>query len=370
MGVGCTCCMRYLRNPRIVVVLLVMALLALTPVGASAQSKSDVNSAKSAADRAYEALEKADAELEAGLEELERINGKLYNLNWRIEKLAASIKTYQQDVEDLESRARALVIDAYTSGGRSVMATAFTAGNIQDLITTQTLYDKATTQDLASLDQLGAVNRQMDRLTVELAEKQAEVEVLQAQQAEAVASLTEIQARADAAHAEAKAKYQTVYAKYKERLAREAAARAARKSGPSAGVPGITKGVVCPVKGSTYFIDSWGYGRSGGRAHHGTDMMARAGTELVAMTSGRVRINSHSLGGRQVYLYGDDGITYYYAHLSRWVSGMSTGDRVNKGQTVGFVGDSGNARGTPHLHLGIIVGGIYVNPYPTVRPIC
>ncbi|KAA3637643.1 MAG: hypothetical protein DWP92_07455 [Armatimonadetes bacterium] len=362
--------MRNLRNPRTLLVLLVLALLALTPVGANAQSKGDVDTAKSAADRALEALEEADAELAAGLEELERINGKLYNLAWRIDKLDEALYTYGQDVSNLEIRARDLVIDAYTSGGRSVMTTAFTAGNIQDLITTQALYDKATTQDLAELDQLGAVRRQMDRLTVELIDKTAEVEVLKADQAAVVASLSEIQARADAAHAEAKEKYQSVYAKYRARLAREAAARAARASGPSAGIPGLTKGVVCPVKGSNYFIDSWGYARSGGRSHHGTDLMARNGTELVAMTSGKVRLNSHSLGGKQVYVYGDDGITYYYAHLSKWVSGMNTGDRVNKGQTVGFVGDTGNARGTPHLHLGMIAGGVYVNPYPTVRPVC
>lgn len=362
--------MRYLRNPQTLIVLLVLALLALTPVGASAQSKGDVNTAKTAADRALAALEEADAELTAGLEELESILGKLYNLNWRIDKLNEALHTYGQDVSDLETRARDLVIDAYTSGGHTVMTTAFTAENIQDLITTQALYDKATTQDLAELDQLAAVNRQMDRLTIELVDKQAEVEVLKADQAVVVASLAEIQIKADAAHAEAKTKYQTVYAKYKARLAREAAARAARASGPSAGVPGLTKGVVCPVKGSNYFIDSWGYARSGGRSHHGTDLMARNGTELVAMTSGKVRINSHSLGGKQVYVYGDDGITYYYAHMSQWVSGMNTGDRVNKGQTVGFVGDSGNAKGSPHLHLGMIVGGTYVNPYPTVRPIC
>jgi len=362
--------MTYLRNPRFLIALLVLALLALTPVAASAQSKGDVNTAKSAADKALDALEAADGELSAGLEELEGIQGKLYNLEWRVGRLASAITEYGDNVVNLEGRAKDLVVDAYISGGRSVMTTAFTAGNIQDLITTQTLYDRATTLDLAELDQLGAVQRQMDRLTVELNDKQVEVEALRQDQAAAVASLAEIQDRAEAAHAEAKSKYREVYAKYKARLAREAAAAAARASGPSAGIPGQTQGVVCPVKGSNYFINSWGYPRSGGRTHKGTDIMAAYNTELVAMTSGSVRLNSHSLGGRQVYLYGDDGVTYYYAHLSKWPTGLNTGNRVNKGQTVGFVGDSGNASGTPHLHLGMIAGGVYVNPYPTVRPVC
>ena len=99
-------------------------------------------------------------------------------------------------------------------------------------------------------------------------------------------------------------------------------------------------------------------------------MMAAYNTKLVAMTSGSVRVNSHRLGGRQVYVYGDDGVTYYYAHLSKWASGLTSGQRVSKGQLVGYVGDSGNASGTPHPHLGMIAGGVYVNPYPTVRPVC
>jgi murein DD-endopeptidase MepM/ murein hydrolase activator NlpD len=362
--------MRYWRNPHVLIVLLVLALLALSPVGANAQSKGDVDKAHTAAHLAFEILEAADAELEAGLEYLEDIQGQIYNLNWRMDKLSHAIDEYGTNVTNLEDRARNLVVDAYTNGGRTVMTTAFTAQNIQDLITTQALYDRATTLDLAELDQLGAVRRQMDRLTVELLDKEVETEVLEAEQAVIVESLSEIQGRADAIHAEARTKYRTAYAAYKVRLAREAAARAARASGPSAGIPGQTKGVVCPVKGSNYFIDSWGYPRSGGRTHKGTDMMAGYNTELVAMTSGTIRLNTHSLGGRQVYVYGDDGVTYYYAHLSKWPTGLNSGQRVNKGQTVGFVGDSGNASGTPHLHLGMIAGGTFVNPYPTVRPAC
>jgi peptidoglycan LD-endopeptidase LytH len=361
--------MKYLRKPLYLAPLLLLALLALPPITASAQSKSDVDNAKSAADRALQAVEEADAELAAGLEELERIQGQIYNLNWRIDKLAAALTEYGQEVTDLEERARNLVIDAYVAGNSNAMTTAFTAVNIQDLITTQALYDRAATRDLNELDQLAAIRRQMDRLTDELTIKEGEVKALQAEQEVVVAQLAVSKDKADKAHAEAKAKYASVYAKYKARLAREAAAAAARASGGAAGIASQTKGVVCPVAGPNYFINSWGYPRSGGRTHKGTDLMAAYNTPLVAMNSGTVRLNSHSQGGRQTYVYGDDGITYYYAHLSQWPGGLSSGQRVNKGQIIGYVGTSGNAA-TPHLHLGMIAGGVYVNPYPTVRPIC
>ncbi len=362
--------MRYLHFPKFLVPLVLLALLALTPVAANAQSKGDVAKAKTAAELARDDLEAADAELEHGLDDLERIQGKLYNLLWRIDKLGSALTEYGDDVTGLEERARLLVIDAYVSGGNGVITTAFSAGNIQDLITTQALYDRAATRDLNQLVQLGAVRRQMDRLTDELSVKETEAEGLKAEQQEVVAALAEIQERAETIHADARSKYRTMYAKYKAAVARRAAAAAARASGGAAGIASQTKGVVCPVKGSNYFINTWGYPRSGGRTHKGTDMMAGYNTKLVAMNSGSVRLNTHSQGGTQVYVYGDDGITYYYAHLSKWASGLKSGQRVSKGQLIGYVGDSGNARGTPHLHLGMIAGGVYVNPYPSVRPVC
>jgi murein DD-endopeptidase MepM/ murein hydrolase activator NlpD len=361
--------MKYVIAPRFILPIVLLALFALTPVAANAQSKGDVSKAKTAAELAHDELEAADGELEDGLEDLERIEGKLYNLLWRIDKLGLALAEYGDDVDSLEERARLLVVDAYVSGRSGFVTSAFSAGNIQELITTQALYDRAASRDLNQLDQLGAVRRQMDRLAEELSAKEIEVEGLRSEQQAVVASLAEIQQRAESLHAEAQSKYRTMYAKYKAEIARRAAAAAARASGGAAGIPSQTKGVACPIKGSTYFIDTWGYPRSGGRTHKGTDMIAARGTKLVAMRNGTVRLNSHSLGGRQVYVYGDDGITYYYAHLSGWSSGLRTGQRVSKGQLIGYVGNSGNAT-TNVLHLGMIVGGVYVNPYPTVRPIC
>lgn len=364
--------MTVLRRLRPLIPILLVSLAALAPIPASAQSKSDVERAKSAEEAAYEALLAADAELNAALEELERIQGKLWNLEWRIDQLTQRIGEYETDVSSLEENARRLVVEAYTNGGSDLITAAFAAGSIQDLLTSQVLIDKATSHDLVALDRLSAVNREMDRLQVDLDAKTVEVEAVRAEQASVVLQTEEIRDRARKVHDDAKAKYASVYARYQERLAREAAARAARSSGAAAGLPSrVTNGVVCPVAGGASFIDSWGYPRSGGRTHKGTDMFAPRGTPLVAMYSGSVRVNSHSLGGKQVYVYGDNGLFYYYAHLDGWASGLSTGDRVDRGQVIGYVGDTGNAWGTPHLHLGMgPIGGGLVNPYPTVRAAC
>jgi murein DD-endopeptidase MepM/ murein hydrolase activator NlpD len=375
---------------RVLVPVLVLALLALIPVTASAQTETDVENAKTAEDDAFAKLIAVDQKLEDELYELEDIDGQIYNLEWRISKLETALSEYAGNVDSLEDRAKLIVYEAYTSGGRNMVTTAFSANDIQDLITSQALFDAATTRDLAQLDQLAAVGRQMDRLNEDLGIKEAEVQELRSEQQTLISHLEEDRAAADKLHAEAQRKYADTYKKFKAEQARiaaekaaaaaraEAAAAAARaasssssggSSGAAAGVPASTVGVNCPLPNGSSFIDTWGYARSQGRTHKGTDMIASRGSIIVAMRAGTVRMNWHSLGGRQVYVNGTDGITYYYAHLSGYPSGLTNGQRVSQGQAIGYVGSTGNAT-TNVLHLGMIVGGRYVNPYPTVRRAC
>jgi murein DD-endopeptidase MepM/ murein hydrolase activator NlpD len=94
-------------------------------------------------------------------------------------------------------------------------------------------------------------------------------------------------------------------------------------------------------------------------------MIAPAGTPLQAVVSGFVEHHSNSLGGVTIALLGDNGNRYYYAHLSTY-EGLA--GRVEQGQVIGYVGDTGNATGVPHLHFEIRPGhGVPVNPTPSVR---
>ncbi|HZF67793.1 MAG TPA: M23 family metallopeptidase, partial [Gemmatirosa sp.] len=126
-----------------------------------------------------------------------------------------------------------------------------------------------------------------------------------------------------------------------------------------------------PVQGrSARSVQSfWGADRDGGaRAHQGIDIFAPRGTPALAATDGVVRhVGENRLGGRVVFLYDPaGGQSLYYAHLD--AQAVTGGQRVRAGDTLGFVGNTGNARTTsPHLHFGIYRGGEgAVNPFPYV----
>ncbi|HHC08242.1 MAG TPA: hypothetical protein ENK55_05960 [Actinobacteria bacterium] len=376
---------------RSLAVALLVALVGGVPVAATAQTRRDVEKAEEQLERAqqqrkakYREWIAAQNDLEVAVAHYEEIVQQLEELELRIHRVQDTIRRYETEAIDLRRRARELVYEAYTSSSPGLVSVAFEAGSIQDLLTSQVLIDEATNQDLAALDRLEAVKRDLDRLRADLEEDEAEMRRLEEDAERLVERMAELFEAAERAYAEASAAERRAIDKLAKERAEFAAAEARRKaeqalraranaSGAAAGLPPeATPGFVCPVDGRTSFINSWGFPRSGGRRHKGTDMFAKRGTPVQAVVDGVVRFRTVRLGGTVAYVYGDDGNKYYYAHLDGYVPGIVDGQRVSKGTDIGYVGNSGNARYTsPHLHFEIRVGGTRsVNPYPTVRYYC
>ncbi|WP_338872569.1 M23 family metallopeptidase [Spirosoma sp. SC4-14] len=127
-----------------------------------------------------------------------------------------------------------------------------------------------------------------------------------------------------------------------------------------------------PVKGrdSRQISSFFGASRDAGRRRHeGVDIFAPRGTPAVASVDGVITgVTTNSLGGNVVFLSDNDrAIRLYYAHLDRW--NVNTGQRVTIGDTVGFIGNTGNARTTgPHLHFGIYgFNEGAIDPLPFIR---
>ena len=117
-----------------------------------------------------------------------------------------------------------------------------------------------------------------------------------------------------------------------------------------------------------HLTDTWGAARSQGRSHEGIDIFAARGTPIRATTQGIVsKVGENTLGGRVVVVVGPGGAGHYYAHLEDYAD-ISPNDWVDAGDIIGYVGDSGNAKGTPpHVHYGIYISGSAVNPYPLLQ---
>ena len=97
----------------------------------------------------------------------------------------------------------------------------------------------------------------------------------------------------------------------------------------------------CPVQGTMHHMNDWGFPRSGGRFHEGNDLFADRGTPAVAVVGGTAVQADGPIGGHQVKLVGDDGVTYYYSHLDRF----GAAGRVAAGTVIGYVGKHGQRRG-------------------------
>lgn len=135
--------------------------------------------------------------------------------------------------------------------------------------------------------------------------------------------------------------------------------------------------LVMPVDGVTLgqIADTYGAPRWD-RSHEGVDIFAPRGTPVRAAAPGFVyRIDDLSLGGLSVTIFGDGGRRYFYTHFDSVPPELREGQRVEVGDLIGYVGNSGNAAGTPtHLHFGVYSGEDEnlcewraLNPLPILR---
>jgi murein DD-endopeptidase MepM/ murein hydrolase activator NlpD len=123
-------------------------------------------------------------------------------------------------------------------------------------------------------------------------------------------------------------------------------------------------------------VDTYEQPRSGGR-HEAIDILAPRGTPVHAVDDGKlVKLFASVPGGLTVYQFDPEGrLAYYYAHLDRYADGLKEGMMLRRGDLIGYVGLTGNAGQTPHLHFAVFrLGperqwwkGDPVNPYPALR---
>ncbi len=147
-----------------------------------------------------------------------------------------------------------------------------------------------------------------------------------------------------------------------------------------ASVDAAPDGLLLPVQGvlPSQLRDTFTDARSEGRVHDAIDIMADAGTPVLAVADGTVeKLFDSKRGGLTIYQFEPSGRwCYYYAHLQRYADGLSEKQVIKRGDVIGYVGSTGNASAeAPHLHFEVhVLGpekqwwkGQSINPYPLLK---
>ncbi len=277
---------------------------------------------------------------------------KLDHTRVEIARLDSELGAAQARLAEVNGRLSQRAQEMYRTGGADYVGILLSSDDFDEMLLRLEYVQRIGQQDADIIAEVESLKASLETSRVEL-------EGLKAVQAEDAAKLKEEAQRVDA---ELKSQ-QAEYDKLQKQLAAALAAEKARKQASSAKVG--PNGMVFPVAGPCTYTDTWGDARSGGRSHKGTDIMANEGVPCVAVLSGEVRAKDNSLGGKTIWLTADNGWAFYYAHLSSY---KVTSGRVQAGQVIGYVGSTGNAGSTNHLHFEIHPGGgAAVNPYSYLR---
>ncbi|MEX0755153.1 MAG: peptidoglycan DD-metalloendopeptidase family protein [Actinomycetota bacterium] len=324
----------------------------------------------------------AETQLNAAEADLQRVAAAWSQAQADLAETQDQIDLTQERVDDTRSQLLAIqgrledrAIEAFMTGGSAadldVLLASDDFGDFSDRLefvgnVVDKDLDLATAAEVQRVE-LERAEAELEALEEELSDEQAEL----ARQRDSLASEVD---RLEALKQQLEDKLAAEREAAREAAAEAAAAEAAStdtSGGGGGGGEPVGSGAiqVCPVQGGASFTDSYGDPRSGGRAHAGQDLLAPAGTPVVAVHSGSASQSTNSLGGLTVGLNHDGGGWTYYAHLS----GYAAGGHVSAGTVIGYVGSTGNAGSINHLHFEYHPGGAGaapVNPYSMLTAVC
>jgi murein DD-endopeptidase MepM/ murein hydrolase activator NlpD len=394
-------------RPKVILPLALVAAL-LLPAGPVVAQTPEQD--QRAAEQAVRQIEDARAQANAAAAALDRAETEYAEVQDELEQLSVRQAATQARLGTLQTDLQRVALQRYTRGDVSMLPLAVSTADLTAQVRADAMLRFFALGSNDAVDQFQQVNEDLDAQNAELErakakseETMASLESAREQLTKRIAALQEAEKKRqadavvrrllEARRAEERRREEAAAAAEAAReeaatraAAREQAASATRVSrgvavGPSSSrssgrtsaptarpsPPSAGRGMVCPVAGAHAFVDTWGAARSGGRSHQGVDMMGSRGTPIVAVVSGTAQPKHNRLGGNAVWLSGSNGVKYYYAHLDRF----GASGAVGAGTVIGYMGDTGNARGTVHLHFEVHPGGgRAVNPTPYVRGAC
>lgn len=301
----------------------------------AARLQAEVEASSGKLGAAQRELDRLVASFEAGQTALQTLQNEIAAAEARHAELEAQIAAVQGSINQRAN-------SNYRSGPTQLLNVILGARTFRQLATAVDFFESVSTADSQALNTIRQLKDETARLKGDLDAKKVDqeqaVEALKRRQADMQGSLRS--------------------------LARQYEAVKTRLDSSKAGF-------AFPVKAPYSFVDTYGAPRAGYRRHQGVDIFAVSGTPVLAVVNGVVEEKGvNGLGGNKLWIRSPgDNWRYYYAHLSGFAAGIGNGTRVKKGQVIGYVGNTGNARTTPpHLHFeSHVPAGAATNPYPILR---
>lgn len=384
---------RSLRS-RAVIALVVGAAITVVMAGGDRVLANDLERIESEIADAREERSVVQDRIDQATRSYEELVARIATLDAEREELEADVVGLRGDLDELGELVTDRLRAVFKHGSGIDPLTVFLASEDPQAALTRAetvqravAADRARTEDLAAARvRLAAaedrLEDQQDTLDVARDEQAAARDELQASYEALGSQVTELEEELQAE--QARLERERLEREREERLERErrqaAAADSSSGTGTSGSASGATtsspaptsaSGMACPLDHPRSFIDSWGYARSGGRAHRGTDLMGPRGIPVRAITSGVWSIQRPGpSAGLWAILRADNGDHFWYLHLDSHT--VANGARVSAGQQVGTNGSTGNAvAGAEHVHFEHHPGGgRAINPYPLLRRVC
>lgn len=356
---------------------LVAALLAASsPIASASQfppqlpSQADMDRLNVQLESTLKQVRSAQARLDAVVRDYEQAERQLHVEEAQLEALKGPIAENQAKQEQLEkdliqakARLDSRAASAYRLEGLSMINVLLAARTFRDFLTRLGLIKSVTAADSRALAQVRNFREDARKVRAELDAQKAAEERQIAEVARRRADIERQQAQVRVSLAGLGNQFDAVRAEINKRKA----------------------GFAFPVAAPYSYVDTFGAPRMEGTAfyhrHEGTDIFAPHGTPLLAVVDGVIeQVGEARLGGTKLWLRSPgDNWRYYYAHLSGYAPGISEGTLVRKGDVIGYVGNTGNARTTPpHLHFetrtpapegapGPFPTGAPANPFPILK---
>ena len=342
-----------------------------------------------------------DEQINALEDQIEEKNAEIDTLQAEISTLEEEIAAKQVEIDETYELFKERMVALYQAGETSSLAMLLSSDSFADFVTNvqlmqavsesdQQLVEKLRTQkeeQQAQKDEkeaaeaevqaaLTQIQQDEEQLVLERADQQSARESLEAAYAEsktAMQDLEAMKANYEANREEIEAEEAAVEAELQQLYASMASSSSSSSSGSSSS--GSSSNVIVdtgdlsfrwPLPGYTTVTS--GYGARWGTTHTGIDISGGGcyGSPIVAAESGTVILCQwYSTYGQCIIVDHGGGYSTLYAHMSAYA--VSTGDYVTKGQTIGYVGDTGNVTG-PHLHFEVRVNGATQNPLNYVSP--